>query len=879
MKLKRFKSIITVVVVVLMTGGTSQAKVASLKDFSIALCDLERKGRETTLYLAITKISETQPNFVLQVPKTKEKYESQLIQVPIALIDDHENRYDGRLRIDLNYEYGGGFLINYLPKGFTYVDTVRIRMPKIAPIEKVEIGDEEIIFEKAKFAKPKFLKDFGKFAGIKDKKVQVGKWLSFTVKEKIIPAGKIWKLPLIIENEEYNPLSIDMMYGVQLYDGRICWHTESSEVEGCSKRSEEIKITNAQYHNHTDEFTHPMVLLAIGTEKSTKETSMRIFPLSLDEFPILVGEGTKETQKTFLDAYNRNGGREIMGDPINSPHWFTGHDKPKDENDVIIQEFPAVSDFAKSAVIWDKQGDAKQAFVMHDKLWNTYQKLGGPYRKLKPDTLLGAPTSDGVVGISSVGTEGIYCTFKTGTMNHILTGSLKDKTFVVVGKIHQKWREKGFIGGPLGFPQGNERFTSSGAVGFDTEGWIQNFEGGCICYHDSGKYMDQVFEIHGSVGMKYISIGATNSWIGFPVSDTGAVTRCEAGYIFTAQNQIQVFPSKRPKWMHESPMGSKFLAVRNGNVYLTGGTDVVALDGETGEQVWSFGVLGSVSSYPKVVSGLVLLTAGKSVLYALDSHIGQLKWQQSGKNLSNPTVAGNIVFVQCADELLALDLATGKQKWSRSAKGTPSAHNNSVYVSHGWVKPHWLGWLAEAGVSLEAINSSDGSTRWKKEETIKRKTEKGEDIKFKDFKSVWNAMPDDETVYWFSDLHNDILALDVATGEPRWRYSVRSDWRFVDLGATAYFLVTSRGVYALNKATGEVKWQWENGDFKEHASKLISDVLYVSTESEVLGLNATTGALTFRFPVQGGATIDSAGSILYLLSSNYILAVEIAQKE
>jgi len=287
-KTKKFKAIVMLGMLLLSVGCIGQTKASSLKDFSIALYEMERGEKETTLYFTITKISEVKSDFIFQPPKTKEEYEAQLIQVPITLTDDHENKYDGKLQIDLDYEYGGGFFINYFPKGFTYIDTVRIRIPEIAPIEKVIVGDKEIPFKKAKFAKPKFLKEFGNFTGIKGQEVQVGKWLSFTIGEKILPGGRVWWIPLIIENGDYNPLSIDMIYGTQLHDGRISWHNSSGyhqKVKGLSKFSDKLEIVNMQYCGYTKEFTHPRAFIVMGINESTLEASLRIFPLTPNEFP------------------------------------------------------------------------------------------------------------------------------------------------------------------------------------------------------------------------------------------------------------------------------------------------------------------------------------------------------------------------------------------------------------------------------------------------------------------------------------------------------------------------------------------------------------------------------------------------------------------
>jgi len=581
MKTRRFKAIITVAIIVLMGGCLGQTKAvssnvheASSKDFSISLYNVKREENIATLYFAITKISEGRPDFIAQIPqqgkvsaeeaRAEVARMSQLLKVPIALIDDHGNRYKGNLDIDLNYSDIGILIIDSFPKGFTYTDTVRICMPKIAPIEKVIVGNKEISFKKAKLTKPKFPKDFGNFTGIRGQQVRVGKWLSFTMGEKIIPSGRIWQFPLVIENEDYNPASVDIIFGTQLYDGRIYWDGCHRKIEALSKFSDELRIVNMQYCGYTEEFTYPIAFIVMGINESTLEAFLRIFPLTPNEFPILVGQGLKGIQKVFIQAYNRNGGRKTMGDPLNLPRWFAGGDKPKDENDVLIQEFPAVSDFGKSAIIWDKQAGA---YVLRGKILETYRKFGGPYGPL------GNPTSDQVTAQSSFKTKGSYGSFEKGMLV-----SHHGKIYTVSGKILEKWQEKKFVKGPLGFPTMNEQPTRSGAEGFDTTAQVQRFEGGNIYSFTSGKLVGQSLSIEGGIYQKYREIGGEKSWLGFPIQDcygspenSFGPYEFEGGYIATPDKKVfQAFHYEPGKSIFISERIA-FVSNRDGNeeIYVT----------------------------------------------------------------------------------------------------------------------------------------------------------------------------------------------------------------------------------------------------------------------------------------------------------------------
>ena len=61
-----------------------------------------------------------------------------------------------------------------------------------------------------------------------------------------------------------------------------------------------------------------------------------------------------------------------MGYPVTYVRWLAGGDKPRDEKDMVVQHFPSVSEFGRSAILWDKQHGATEAYVIHGSAWEQY---------------------------------------------------------------------------------------------------------------------------------------------------------------------------------------------------------------------------------------------------------------------------------------------------------------------------------------------------------------------------------------------------------------------------------------------------------------------------------------------------------------------------
>jgi len=117
--------------------------------------------------------------------------------------------------------------------------------------------------------------------------------------------------------------------------------------------------------------------------------------------------------------------------------------------------------------------------------------------------LLGVPTSIE----SACGADG------TGRCQEFEGGSIYWHGDVGAHEIHglirDKWRTLGAERGFLGYPTTDERFT---ADGIGRTSW---FAGGIVCWHPA----TGVWEVHGAISAKYLSLGGPGSTLGYPPSD------------------------------------------------------------------------------------------------------------------------------------------------------------------------------------------------------------------------------------------------------------------------------------------------------------------------------------------------------------------------
>jgi outer membrane protein assembly factor BamB len=186
------------------------------------------------------------------------------------------------------------------------------------------------------------------------------------------------------------------------------------------------------------------------------------------------------------------------------------------------------------------------------------------------------------------------------------------------------------------------------------------------------------------------------------------------------------------------------------------------------------------------------------------------KFKTGAKVVSSPAVADGIVYVGSADQgVYALNAVDGSLRWRYKTGG---AVNSSPAVSVGTV------YVLSGDGNLYALEAGDGKLRWKFATAGERRfTAPG----------IHGASPHTESM---PD------PFDVFLSSP------------AVVAGTVYVGSGDHHVYALDAASGALRWKFETGNVV-HASPAVADgVVYIgSWDRNLYALNADTGSLIWKF--------------------------------
>jgi outer membrane protein assembly factor BamB len=173
---------------------------------------------------------------------------------------------------------------------------------------------------------------------------------------------------------------------------------------------------------------------------------------------------------------------------------------------------------------------------------------------------------------------------------------------------------------------------------------------------------------------------------------------------------------------------------------------------------------------------------------------------------------------------------------------------------------------------MYAVNAATGTLEWK--------FESGGRIPS-------SAAAADGSVY-FTSYDGNLYALDAATGKERWHFGTAGERRFAAphlngwqpagevmpdpfdvylsspavAAGTVYFGSGDHKVYAVDAATGALKWKFETGDVVHSSPAIVGDTLYIGSWDRYLyALDTQTGAVRWKFETPDDTAISNQKGI------------------
>jgi outer membrane protein assembly factor BamB len=253
---------------------------------------------------------------------------------------------------------------------------------------------------------------------------------------------------------------------------------------------------------------------------------------------------------------------------------------------------------------------------------------------------------------------------------------------------------------------------------------------------------------------------------------------------------------------------------------------LVAYDAITGQRRWAFNTGESVYANPAAAGATVYVGTSRGTVFAIEAATGRARWRHTLDSSgplppqvdSSPVLAGGILYVVAEGNLLfALDAATGAQKWKMTAVAGTGGGPSAVAVAGDVV------YLADARGGLAALGARDGRLRWRHQ------------FSGKGFHSA-SLIP-------------------------------------VVSGGTA-FCFDNDTLFALDTATGAVRWQAGDLDTTYERPVLAAGAVHLASLSAIVSFNPGTGRVLHRRPAEMVDHLTATGDLLYWRDSSTVYAAE-----
>jgi eukaryotic-like serine/threonine-protein kinase len=247
-----------------------------------------------------------------------------------------------------------------------------------------------------------------------------------------------------------------------------------------------------------------------------------------------------------------------------------------------------------------------------------------------------------------------------------------------------------------------------------------------------------------------------------------------------------------------------------------------------------------------------------------------VKWQfhTGGMVIGSPVVSGRIVYVGSTDgSLYAIDEESGAQKWKYAVKSripsTPAIQAGTVYFR------------AYDG-NLYAVDAAGGTLKWKFQTAGERRFS-GKHLH--GTQPVAETMPDPFDCYlsspvvsngavYFGSGDGNVYAIDAASGSLKWKFKtgdvIHASPAIAD--GTVFIGSWDSYFYAIDSESGKQKWKFKTGEDHDiynqvgiqSSAAVVDGVVYFGCrDSHLYALDAASGAQRWALPTNGSWVVGS----------------------
>ena len=319
--------------------------------------------------------------------------------------------------------------------------------------------------------------------------------------------------------------------------------------------------------------------------------------------------------------------------------------------------------------------------------------------------------------------------------------------------------------------------------------------------------------------------------------------RGSAGLIGAIEGDFSRRPM--PAWTaHFKDAISSQPVIADGTVYVTSERGVVgAFDLETGEEKWRFGGSFGFTATPLVHRDRLYLGDIDGIFYALDTATGEPVWTfqvddkiEGAANLARVDAGTTderelVVFGSYDSHLYALDAMTGEEVWRYQTEnyinGSP-ALSDEGQIAFGGCDSFVHVVEARSGQSIHRL---EGLTY------------------------IPGSVPVDQGMAYPGNHEGQLLALPLDGAPPHWTFS-KPNKPFTAASAitehTVYAANQNGRIYALDRKTGELRWQYTGESSFDASPVVVGDtVIAISYGGMVYALRAETGEPQWQYDLGG----------------------------